>query len=604
MKARNRPTLRATAVALATCGVIGVAALANRSVFAGSGSAEAADPLLDTSSRACAPATGGQPPLLRKLVLARTETAPFQPVPARAAAGEVPLLEGLGTLTYKVTTASRRAQAFFDQGVRLAYGFNHAEAQRAFQEAQRQDPRCAMCFWGEAFVLGPNINAPMDPAANEPALAAIARARELSGGASEKERALVEALARRYSGDAKAERGALDAAFADAMKALAKRYPADDFIQVLHAEAIMDTQPWDYWEAAGAKPKGRTSELVAALETVLRRNPSHAGAIHYYIHAMESSTAPEKALPHARRLGTLVPGAGHLVHMPAHIYIRLGLYKESLEANVKAIAVDEKYFGQSPSDPMYRFAYYPHNIHFVMVSAQMGGDGRIATQAAAKLDAVLAPDAVAKIAALQPVKAAPYLTHAQFSDAGTILAMPAPDDRLVLVKAMHHYARAVAFASRRDGKGARAEIEALERIESTADFKPFAEWAVPAREIVQTARFVASGRLADALGDLEAAARAYEEAIFLEDSLAYMEPSYWYYPVRQSLGSVRLRQGRLDEAEKAFRDSLGRVRGNGWALAGLAETYRLKGDARAEKAARDAQAKAWFGASAPDVAKL
>jgi tetratricopeptide (TPR) repeat protein len=604
MKSPQRPTRRALAAAFAACGFVGVAALANQSGFAGNGPADAADPLLDASSRACAPASGGQPALLKKLVLARTETAPFQPVPAKAAGGEVPLLEGLGTLTYKVTTASPRAQAFFDQGVRLAYGFNHAEAQRAFQEAQRQDPRCAMCFWGEALVLGPNINAPMDPAANGPALAALAQAKERLGTASPKERALVEALAKRYSADAKAERAALDAAFADAMKALARRYPGDDFIQVLHAEAIMDTQPWDYWEAAGAKPKGRTPELVAALETVLRRNPSHTGAIHFYIHAMESSTAPEKALPHARRLGALVPGAGHLVHMPAHIYIRLGLYKESLEANVKAIAVDEKYFGQSPSDPMYRFAYYPHNIHFVMVSAQLGGDGRIATQAAAKLDAVLAADAVAKVAALQPVKAAPYLTHAQFSDAGTILAMPAPDDRLVLVKAMHHYARAVAFASRRDGNGARAEIEALERIERTADFKPFAEWAVPAREIVQTARFVASGRLSDALGDLEAAARAYEEAIFLEDSLAYMEPSYWYYPVRQSLGSVRLRQGRLDEAEKAFRDSLGRVRGNGWALAGLAETYRRKGDARAEKAARDALAKAWFGPSAPDVAKL
>ncbi len=604
MKSPHRPTRRAIAAALAACGLVGVAALANQSVLAGSRSAQAADPLLDASSRACAPSTGGQPALLRKLVLARTETAPFQPVPAKAAGGDVPLLEGLGTLTYKVTTSSPKAQAYFDQGVRLTYGFNHAEAQRAFREAQRLDPRCAMCFWGEALVLGPNINAPMDPAANEPALAALAKASELAGGASEKERALVEALARRYSRDPGADRAALDAAFADAVAALAKRYPSDDFIQVLHAEAIMDTQPWDYWEAAGARPKGRTPELVAALETVLRRNPSHPGAIHFYIHAMESSTSPEKALPHARRLAALVPGAGHLVHMPAHIYIRLGLYKESLEANVKAIAVDEKYFGQSPSDPMYRFAYYPHNIHFVMVSAQMGGDGRIATQAAAKLDAVLAPDAVAKIAALQPVKAAPYLTHAQFSDAATILALPAPDERLVLVKAMHHYARAVAFASLRDAKGARAEIEALGRIERQADFKPFAEWAVPAREVVQTARLVASGRLADALGDLEAAARAYEEAIFLEDSLAYMEPSYWYYPVRQSLGSVRLRQGRLDEAEKAFRDSLGRVRGNGWALAGLAETYRRKGDAKAEKAAREAQAKAWFGPTAPDVAKL
>ena len=602
-KTTSRPALRTVSLALVACGLLGSAALVARQVAAGD-DRSSADPLLEPGSRACAPATAGQPPLLRNLIVARTETSPFQAVPAKAAAGEVPLFEDLGRYTYKVTTASPRAQAYFDQGIRLAYGFNHAEAQRAFQAAQRLDPGCAMCYWGEAFVLGPNINAPMDPAANAPALAALAKARERAAGAGETERALIEALARRYSADPSAERAALDAAFADAMRAVAKRYPADDFVQVHYAEAIMDTQPWDYWEAAGAKPKGRTAELVAALEAVLRRSPSHPGAIHLYIHAMESSTSPDKALPHARRLAALVPGSGHLVHMPAHIYIRLGLYKESLEANVKAIAVDEKYFARSPSDPMYRSAYYPHNIHFVMVSAQMGGDGRIAREAAGKLDAVLAPDAVAAIPALEPVKAAPFAAHAQFSDAAAILALPAPDARLVLVKAMHHYARAVAYSSLKDAAAARREIDAIRRIERTADFKPFTAWGVPAREIVQTAGLVAAGRLADALGDLEGAAKAYDEAIFIEDSLAYMEPAYWYYPVRQSLGSVRLRQGRLDEAEKAFRDTLGRVRGNGWALAGLAETYRRKGEAKAEKAAREAYAKTWFGPAAPDLARL
>jgi tetratricopeptide (TPR) repeat protein len=606
MNSTHRFTLRAATLALAGCGLIGSGALVPQHVLAGDDRAAAviADPLLQPGERACAPGTTGQPPVLRRLIAARTETSPFQPVPAKPAAGEVPLFEDLGRLTFKVGTAVPRAQAYFDQGIRLAYGFNHAEAQRAFQAAQRLDPGCAMCFWGEALVLGPNINAPMDPAANAPALAAIARAKQLAGGASARERALIDALDKRYSADPKAERPALDAAFADAMQAVAKRFPADDFVQVLQAEAIMDTQPWDYWEAAGAKPKGRTPELVAALETVLRRNPSHAGAIHLYIHVMESSTAPEKALPHARRLPALVPGSGHLVHMPAHVYIRLGMYKESLAANLKAIEVDEKYFARSPSDPMYRSAYYPHNVHFVMVSAQMGGDGKTALEAGAKLDGVLGVEVVRAIAALQPIKAAPYTTHAQFSDATTVLALPAPDPGLALVRAMYHYARAVAFASRRDEKGARAEMEALRRIEEKSDFKPFAEWAVPAKEIVQTARLVAQGRLADAMGDLEGAARAYEEAVFIEDSLAYMEPSYWYYPVRQSLGSVRLRQGRLDEAQKAFRDSLGRVRGNGWALAGLAETYRLKGEGKSEKAARDAYARAWLGPKAPEVGRL
>jgi tetratricopeptide (TPR) repeat protein len=290
-----------------------------------------------------------------------------------------------------------------------------------------------------------------------------------------------------------------------------------------------------------------------------------------------------------------MPGAGHIVHMPAHIYYRVGMYRESLETNKRAMSVDERYFATSPSDPLYRSAYYPHNIHFLMVSAQMGGDGRSAIAAAEKLDASLSPEVVGLFASLQPVKASPYTTHAQFSAPETILALPAPVAGLVLVETMYRYARAVAYAQKRDAAAAQREIDALARIESDGDFKPFAEWGVPAREIVQTARLVAVGRLADADGDLDAAARAYEEAIDVEDTLAYTEPPYWYYPVRQSLGAVRLRQGRLDDAEKAFRESLARVRNNGWALAGLAETYRRAGDAAGERAARAAYAKAWLG---------
>ena len=603
MKPASDNGIRRIVLALAACGLIGSAVLVADRVVA-QPTPEAYDPLLAEPARACAPATG-QPPVLKTLILARTETAPFQPVPTRAAGGEVPLYKDLGSLGLKVGTRVPDAQRYFDQGLRLAFAFNHAEAQRAFQAAQKLDPSCAMCYWGEAFVLGPNINAPMMPEAQAPAMAALAKALELAPRAPEKDRALVAALARRYSADPKAGRAALDAAFADAMKALAARYPGDDNIQVLYAESAMDTQPWDYWEAGGTKPKARAGEILAALETVLQRNPAHPGAIHYYIHAVEASTKPERALAHARRLADLMPGAGHIVHMPAHIYYRLGMYRESLEANKKAIAIDERYFGTSPSDPMYKLAYYPHNIHFVMVSAQQGGDAATALEAGAKLDRAIDAGAAKQVPPLQPIKAAPYTTHAQFSAPEAILALPAPDAGLALVRAMYHYARAIAFAGKKDAAAARNEIAALAKLEREADFKPFAEWAVPGREIVQTARLVATGRLADAMGDLEAAAKAYDEAIFVEDSLAYMEPAYWYYPIRQSLGSVRMRQGRLDEAEKAFRDSLGRVRASGWALAGLAEVYRRKGDAKAEKAARQALAKAWFGpAGGPDPAKL
>jgi tetratricopeptide (TPR) repeat protein len=562
------------------------------------------DPLL-VPGAICAPGNSGQPALLKALILARTETTPFQPPAAKPVApGEAPpLYRDLGSLAYPVSTKSAKAQQYFRQGLTFAFAFNHAEAQRAFQAAQKLDPDCALCYWGEAFVLGPNINVPMSPEANAPALAALAKARA-AGSATPKERALIEALAARYSADPKAERAKLDAAFADAMRELARRFPADDTIQTLYAEAVMDTQPWDYWEAAGAKPKGRNPEIVGALETVLKRNPRHPGAIHLYIHAMEASTQPEKALPYANRLAALVPGAGHIVHMPAHIYYRIGMYRESLEINRRAMAADERYFATSPSDPIYKGAYYPHNIHFVMVSAQVGGDGKTALEAAAKLDASMPSDMVKQFPIMQPVKAAPYTTHAQFSDADTILKLPSASADLVLVKATEHYARAVAYAMKKDAAGARAQIAALEKMEKEADFKPFAEWGIPAKEVVQTARLVALGRLADATGDLEGAARAYEEAIFIEDTLAYMEPPYWYYPVRQSLGSVRLRQGKLDEARKAFRESLARVRNNGWALAGLVETERRQGDAKAQKAALAAFKRAWLGGAAPELGRL
>ena len=595
------PVIPLAAMAMALASLAGYAALEQGDAAP---AAMAFDPLLDFPGATCTPTAGGRPRLLETLVLAQTETRPFPPQPMKAAEGTPPLYDNLGSLSLPAGTKNAKAQAYFDQGLRWAFAFNHAEAQRAFRAAQKEDPAFALAHWGEAFVLGPNINAPMLPEAVAPAWAALEKAVQLAPAAPAKDRALIAALQKRYAADPAAERAALDGAFADAMKAVAAQFPDDDTVATLYAESVMDTQPWDYWEAAGTKPKGRAAEIFSTLENVLKRNPDHPGAIHLYIHAIESSATPERGLPHARRLAGLMPGAGHIVHMPAHIYYRTGMFRESLEVNKRAMAADEAYFATSPSDPLYKSAYYPHNIHFVLVSAQMGGDGETAIDAAGRLDASLADETVARFPVLEPIKAAPYLAHAVFGAPDAMLALKAPPPNQVLVSALAHYTRALAYAAKKDAQGARREIDAIAKLESTADFKPYTDWYVPGKEIVQTARLVAGARLADAEGDLAAAAKAYEEAVAVEDSLSYMEPPYWHYPIRQSLGSVYLRQGRLDAAEQTLRESLLRVRGNGWALAGLAEVYKRQGDAAGERSARQAWERAWFGKHPPEIARL
>ena len=555
----------------------------------------------------CAPGRAGPPPLLAHLVRAQAqppgETGPF--VPGRQApvtptvgpglATPPPLYDNLGKLHMPITTRNPRAQAYFDQGIRLAFAFNHAEAARAFRAAQDIDPACAMCYWGEALVLGPNINAPMFPEAVAPALAAAAEASRLAARARPEEQAVIRAMALRYSADPKTERPALDKAYADAMADAARDFPQHDSLQVLFAESLMNLSPWDYWTAGGAQPKNRTAELVAALERVLARTPTHPGAAHYYIHVMEASSRPDKALPAARLLARQIPGAGHIVHMPSHIYYRLGMYRESLQANLDAVAVDERYFSKAASDPIYRGAYYPHNIHFVMVSALMGGDGRAALAAADKLDKEIPPELLKSVGALQPVKSAPYFAHVQFSDADTLLALPDPGSEFILVQAMWRYARAVGHARKGALDASRGEIAALERIEKRGDFKPLADWAVPGAEIVRTARLVAQARLAEAEGDLPRAIGAYREAVAVQDALPYTEPPHWYYPVRQSLGMVLLRAGQLEAAEKVLRESLVRTPSNGWALRGLMEVYRERGDEKALVATRKQFANTWLG---------
>jgi tetratricopeptide (TPR) repeat protein len=544
------------------------------------------------------PAATGLPNVM--LRLAQTEVPPAEMSAAGSAPAftdtEPPLWSGLGSITYRITTANERAQAYFDQGLRLAYAFNHGEAQRAFRMAQKLDPDCAMCFWGEALVLGPNINLPMPEDAVAPAYAAAQKAKALAGKASPREQALIGALVARYGSDPKAARAPFDAAYAAEMAKVAAQFSDDDEIATLYAEAVMDLSPWNYWKPGDREPNPQSVPIVPTLERVLNRNPNHPGAIHFYIHAVEASDRPKRAEPYADRLRGAIPGAGHLVHMPSHIYYRVGRYLDALEDNKAAVKVDEKYLADT-SAPMgvYRLGYYPHNVHFVMASAQMAGDGKTVIAAAEKLRELIPDELASGIAMVQPVKAAPYFAHAQFSTPETILALPDPGDAIPYVKAMWLYMRGVALAQRRDFAGAAAAANAIETLERTADFKLLEDSNVPAQEVLRIARTLILARVAQAKGDNRTAIARFEQAAALQDALPYTEPPYWYYPIRQSLAAALLQAGRYAEAERQFQRALSRAPSNGWSYYGLAELHKLRGNTTAARKAEADLARSWIG---------
>jgi len=516
-------------------------------------------------------------------------------VVGEAEVGAVPLYDGLGKVHFAITTANPLAQRYFDQGLSFAYGFNHAGAIAAFREAQRLDPQCAMCFWGEAFARGPNINAPMDPTVNARAVGLANYVFWLARNASPAERGLAEAMLKRYSPDPAADRAALDAAYADAMLGVAKAYPDNDDIAVLAAEAAMDTRPWDYW-TVDKQPNPRIAEAVKLVETVYGRNPEHPQAAHLYIHLMENGPDPRRAEAAADKLATpLSPGAGHLVHMPAHIYYRLGRWKDSMRVNIEAAQVDEKWIRETGDRGMVRYGYYPHNVHFIVTSAQMAGDGATAMREARKLSGILDPTISSQIAWVQAVNAAPYFTAAQFAQPAQILAMKAPDARLPYPTAMRHYARAVGYAQQRNRAGFDRELAAMRAIREGTALKPMIDQGVPAAELLSLAEAIARGRWAYAGGKYADAARYYRDAVAIEAKVPYMEPPYWYYPVHQSLGAALYRSGRYDEAREAFTAALAHYPNNGWALYGLAASERALGRPLQAAAAQAALGKAWIG---------
>jgi tetratricopeptide (TPR) repeat protein len=524
-----------------------------------------------------------------------------------------PLFDNLGTLSWAVAdTRNPQAKAYFDQGYRLAWAFNHAEAARSFRAAQSLDPECAMCLWGEAMVLGPHINYPIEADANARAVAVLEQARRLVSRRNDIQAALINALSKRYSPEAKADRKALDQAYADAMEAVQARFPQDANVALLTADALMNLSPWDYWADEGRTPKGATARIVALLEGVLGErklgplvaDPKHPGAIHLYIHAVEASDRPERAAPHAARLEALMPGAGHIVHMPSHIWHRLGRWRDSLDANIRAAAADEALLRQGGASLLVSQAYYPHNVHFIMVSALMGGDGDTAVMAAQKLATLVSDRAMREVPWTQPIAAAPYSAHARFSSPETVLALPAPKGPFPFVRATWHYARGVAFARLGNGDAARAEAMAIRDLGRTPEIAALGEASVPGPDVLAIAERVVEGRIAQAAGDHARAASLFSEAAATQDKLPYMEPPFWYYPVHQSLGASLLAQGKAEEAEAAFRAALQRVPNNGWAAAGLLRAVRARGDLKAVDAAKTLMQRNWFGEDVPELDRL
>lgn len=485
-----------------------------------------------------------------------------------------PLFNDLGNHQHAISTKSSQAQQYFNQGLILTYGFNHGEAIRSFQEAIRLDSNCAMCYWGVAFALGPNINKPMDPADVPRAWESLQQAKRLAAMASEKEKAYITALETRYSSQPIADRSSLDLAYANAMRDVMKRYPDDLDAATFFAEALMDTMPWNYY-MEDRKPKAVTKELIRALEFVIAKDPQHPGANHYYIHAVEASPYPERALPSAKRLGEIAPGAGHLVHMPSHIYLRVGRYHDATLANEKAVKADQSYIAQCRAQGFYPVAYYPHNRHFLWYTSGMEGRSELSIRTAREIDGMNDHQNLAEGKRFSPLL---ILTLARFGKWDEVLTQPMPPADQLFAAAMFHYARGMAHAAKLNLDASQHELRALGRIAADPKIKiADSKFPLPGEKLIVLSRHVLAGELAGRRGQAAEMNQQFTTAIQLEDKLPYMEPPYWHHPVRQIYGATLLQDGRVADAEKTYREDLERHPANGWSLYGLLASLRAQG---------------------------
>lgn len=513
-----------------------------------------------------------------------------------------PLFDGFGDLHRDVGTRVPEAQRYFDQGLRMAYGFNHEAAGRAFAQAARLDPQCAMCVWGQALVLGPNINLPMDPSLAKDATALASRAAALAASARPADRALIQALQARYVDPAPDDRSALDRAYADALARVVEQFPEDDDAATLYAEALMDLSPWAYWAADGT-PAEHTPRLVGELERVLARNPRHIGAMHYYIHATEASPTPERALPYADALAALAPGSGHLVHMPAHTYIRVGRYHDATLTNFAATTADKDFLAVCRgSNGVYPLGYVPHNWHFATMTTGLTGSRTLALQAAGqtaqRADRAAMGDAPMQF--MQQFVVAPWFTQVRFGDWDAILADASPPPALPYPTAIRHFARGLAHARKGALDQASREAQALHAIALDPAMAQVSFFDINnAAAVLRVADALLRGELLRAQGRQDAAIAALREAAIAEDALAYNEPADWPLPVRPYLGAALLEAGDAGAAAEVFAQDLKTYPHNGWSLFGLAQAQQKLGQADAARETTRRQAVAWQWADAP-----
>ena len=495
---------------------------------------------------------------------------------AKEPALQAPLFDNLGAYSVSITTKSPWAQRFFDQGINLSFGFNHDEAARAFKEAQRLDPNCAMAYWGHAYVLGPNYNSAMDPSVVEEAYAASQKAWELAQSKDLEpwEKAAIEALTSRYPSVTVEDRTPVDSTYSANMRIVAQSFPQNDFVQLLLAESIMDVHPWDLWEREGT-PKAWTPEILDILKGIISRSPEHPGAHHLYIHATEASLEPEKGLESARKLASLVPGSGHLVHMPSHTYIRTGNYHEGTIANEQAVEVDSLYIVTCNAQGMYPMVYYPHNIHFLAACAALEGQGEKAINASYMISRNINQALMEEpeLSTLQHYWIIPLYVLVKFAQWDPILAYEEPKESLLYPRAIWHYARGMALSGKGDPEKGLQELMALKELAADTLARQLRIWDINSvGDLMDIATRVLESKLLLASGNSARAIKLLEEAVEIEDQLQYQEPPDWFFSVRHELGAAMLSGKKYSLAESIYKQDLALFPKNGWALNGLKES--------------------------------